>query len=140
MYDPRIVEPMRKELTDAGFVEMKSAAEVDEVLGKSTGTTLCVVNSVCGCAAGGARPGALLALKQSASKRPSQLTTVFAGQDKEATEHLRSKYLVGYPPSSPAMAILKDGKVVHLIERQKIEGHSPQDIAQQLQTAFEKWC
>lgn len=104
MYDPRIVEPMRQELSSAGFQELKTAADVDETIGKSAGTLLCVVNSVCGCAAGGARPGVKLSLKH--GKVPQTLTTVFAGQDKEATDKARG-YFVGYAPSSPRWRCLK---------------------------------
>ncbi len=137
MYDPRVVDPMRKELTDIGFVEMRTASEVDEVLQKSTGTVLVVVNSVCGCAAGGARPGITLALRN--AKRPALLTTVFAGQDRDATDRARS-YFHGYPPSSPCVALLKDGKIVHFVERHQIEGHSPQQISEQLTKAFNSYC
>ena len=137
MYDPRIVDPMRQELTSAGFHELRTAAEVDEKIGKSTGTLLCVVNSVCGCAAGGARPGVKLSLKH--AKVPQTLTTVFAGQDKEATDKARS-YFVGYAPSSPAVALFKDGKIVELLERRNIEGHSPAEIASQLTALYDKHC
>ncbi len=137
MYDPRIVEPMREELTRIGVTELRSPQEVDKVLGERSGTVLVVVNSVCGCAAGGARPGVTLALKH--AKKPSKLTTVFAGQDKEATERARS-YFAEFPPSSPAMALLKDGKVVEMLERRDIEGHSPQEIAAKLTAAFERHC
>lgn len=138
MYDPKIVEPMRRELTDAGFSELTTPEQVDAVLGsKNDGTVLLVVNSVCGCAAGGARPGVLKALNN--SKRPGKLTTVFAGQDKTATDRARS-YILGFPPSSPAAALFKDGKLVYFMPRQEIEGHSPDQIAQKLVSAFESHC
>lgn len=138
MYDPKIVEPMRRELTDAGFSELTTPEQVDAVLGsKNEGTVLLVVNSVCGCAAGGARPGVLQALKN--SRRPGKLTTVFAGQDKTATDRARS-YILGFPPSSPAAALFKDGKLVYFMPRQEIEGHSPDQIAQKLVSAFESHC
>lgn len=128
---------MRKDLTQAGVRELRTAAEVDEALSADTGTVLVVVNSVCGCAAGGARPGVKLALQS--AKRPAQLTTVFAGQDKEATERARS-YFTGYPPSSPSVALLKDGDCVFMMQRKDIEGRSPEEIAKQLSSAFEKFC
>jgi putative YphP/YqiW family bacilliredoxin len=134
MYDPQIVAPMRAELTNIGVQELKTAEEVDQALKNSSGTMLVVVNSVCGCAAGGARPGVKLALQH--ATRPDKLFTVFAGQDKEATERARS-YFVGYPPSSPSMALFKDGKIVKMIHRHDIEGHSPQEIAQKLTQAFD---
>ncbi len=137
MYDPRLVEPMRKELTELGVSELRTAQEVDSALKNSSGTALVVVNSVCGCAAGGARPGVAMALKH--SKLPEKLYTVFAGQDKEATDKARS-YFTGYPPSSPAMAILKNGEIVAMIHRHDIEGHSPQEIAAKLTAAFDKYC
>ncbi len=137
MYDPKMVQPMREELTRLGVVEMRTAHEVDEMLGTTKGTVLVVVNSVCGCAAGGARPGVALALKH--PKRPDKITTVFAGQDKEATERARS-YFLGFPPSSPSMALLKDGKVIHMINRHDIEGHSPEEIAEQITKAFDTFC
>lgn len=138
MYDPRLVQPMREELVQAGVKELRTAAEVDQVLSEQGGTVLVVVNSVCGCAAGGARPGVIKAL-QATSKKPQHLTTVFAGQDREATDRARS-YFKGYPPSSPSVALLKNGQVVHMVERTDIEGHSPDEIAQNLVTAFERHC
>lgn len=137
MYDPRLVEPMRKELSSLGVEELTTAAQVDEVLSAAQGTVLVVVNSVCGCAAGGARPGVALALKH--AKLPEKVVTVFAGQDKEATEQARS-YFHGYPPSSPSMALLKNGEVVAMLQRRDIEGHSPQEIAAQLVQAFDAHC
>ena len=137
MYDPRIVQPMRDELTSVGVKELRTAEEVDSVLGGSSGTVLVVVNSVCGCSAGAARPGIALALRN--AKLPQTVTTVFAGQDQEATERARS-YFVGFPPSSPSVALLKDGKVVHMVHRADIQGHSAQQVADQLTAAFDKFC
>jgi len=138
MYPEQIVTPMRAELTTAGFEELKTAAQVDATLTSKEGTILVVVNSVCGCAAGAARPGVKLAL-EIAGHKPSKLTTVFAGNDAEATAQAR-KYFAPYPPSSPAMALFKDGKLVHFIERHHIEGRSPQMIAENLKMAFEQYC
>ena len=137
MYDPRIVQPMRQDLTSAGFQELLTPEDVDTVFKGQSGTLLCVVNSVCGCSAGGARPGVKLALN--GAKRPNKLTTVFAGQDREATERART-YFAGYPPSSPAIALLKDGQVAFMLERQDIEGFSADQIAAKLKTAFEELC
>lgn len=138
MYPEQIVTPMRAELTTAGFEELKTAAQVDITLTSKEGTILVVVNSVCGCAAGAARPGVKLAL-ESEGHKPSKLTTVFAGNDAEATAQAR-KYFAPYPPSSPAMALFKDGKLVHFIERHHIEGRSPQMIAENLKMAFDQYC
>jgi len=135
-YDPRLVQPMREELTRIGFEELKTPEEVDAALRRS-GTTLVVVNSVCGCAAGRARPGVALAL-QSAT-RPDHLVTVFAGMEIEATERARS-YFAPYPPSSPQIALLKEGKLVFMLERKDIEGRMPEDIARDLRAAFEQHC
>lgn len=135
MYDPNITDRMRKELTDAGVQELRTPEEVDKALKNMAGTAMVVVNSVCGCAAGGARPGVVMSLKS--PKRPEKIYTVFAGQDKEATEQART-YFIGYPPSSPAVAILKDGKVVHMMPRHEIEGHSADEIANSLAKAYEK--
>lgn len=137
MYDPRIVEPMRAELTNAGVTELRTAAEVDTALKNATGTALVVVNSVCGCAAGAARPAVKLALKH--GKLPQKLYTVFAGQDKDATDRARS-YFHGYPPSSPSMALLKDGHVVAMVARHEIEGRSADQIAASLTAAFDEFC
>jgi putative YphP/YqiW family bacilliredoxin len=129
---------MRAELTASGFEELLTAQAVDGALTSSEGTVLVVVNSVCGCAAGAARPGVKLALEKSGHK-PGRLTTVFAGNDAEATAQAR-KYFAPYPPSSPAMALFKDGKLVHFIERHHIEGRSPQMIAENLTMAFDQYC
>ncbi len=135
-YDPMLVQPMREELTSIGVTELRTAEEVDAALAK-TGTTLVVVNSVCGCAAGGARPGVALALKH--STLPDNVVTVFAGQDLEATERARS-YFTGMPPSSPCLAILRDGELVGFMPRHHIEGRSPEMIAASLTTAFDEIC
>lgn len=137
MYPEELLQPMRAELTQIGFEELRSPHAVDEKLNEK-GTTLVVVNSICGCAARMARPGVRLALLQSAAK-PQHLTTVFAGQDKEATERARS-YFTGYPPSSPSIALLRDGQLVFMMERWQIEGRPAPDIARDLQAAFEEHC
>ena len=137
MYDPVMVQPMRQELTSIGFKELKTAQEVDEAMGNAKGTSLLLVNSVCGCAAGQARPGVALAL--TGSVVPENLFTVFAGQDTEATAQARS-YIHGYPPSSPSMTIFKDGEVVEMIERYQIENHNAEQVAAKLTEAFQKYC
>lgn len=138
MYDEMMVSPMRKELVDLGFIELKSAEQVDQVFQgpAKSGTTLLVVNSVCGCAAGGARPGVALALRHRV--KPTHLVTVFAGQDTEATTKARG-YITGHPPSSPAMALFRDGRLVFMMERHHIEGHSPEQIAAALTAAFDQF-
>ena len=138
MYEERFVTPMREELTSAGVRELRTVADVDSVLSQTKGTVLVVVNSICGCAAGAARPAVKIAL-QKTSKKPETLTTVFAGQDTEATERARS-YFVGFPPSSPSIALLKDGEVVRMVHRHEIEGRSAQQIADTLVAAFEEYC
>jgi putative YphP/YqiW family bacilliredoxin len=137
-YPEYICAPMREELTSEGFTELKTPDQVESTLPKSEGTTLLVINSVCGCAAGTARPGIRLALSETA-KKPSNLMTVFAGQDLEATAQAR-KYTAPYPPSSPSIALFKDGKLVHFIERHHIEGRSAQMIAENLKMAFDEYC
>jgi len=137
MYPPEIVDPCRQDLTEAGVVEMRTAFDVDNVLKKSQGTALVVINSVCGCAAGNARPGVKMALQH--EKLPGKITTVFAGVDQEATEQVRS-YIAGYPPSSPAIALFKNGEPVYVMERHQIEGRNPQEIAFDLVTAFDEHC
>lgn len=132
MYDENLVAPMRQELTAAGFKELRTAAEVDAEI--KAGSAIVVVNSVCGCAAGGARPGAKLAAQS--GLQVDKLLTVFAGQDREATERARS-YFLGYPPSSPSIAFLKDGKIVGMVERRDIEGHSPMEIAEKVKALVE---
>lgn len=136
-YPEYICAPMRQELTSVGFEELKTAEEVDKIIPESKGTVLLMVNSVCGCAAGSARPAVRMALNN--GKKPSKLTTVFAGQDLEATSQAR-KYTLPYPPSSPAIALFKDGKLVHFIERHHIEGRSAEMIAENLKMAFEEYC
>ena len=136
-YDPMLVKPMREELTRLGVQELHSAADVDRVMAAKSGTAMIVVNSVCGCAAGGARPGIALALKH--ATKPDTIATVFAGQDVEATARARS-YFEGNPPSSPAIAIFKDGKLARLIQRWEIEGRMPQQIAAELTATFDKVC
>lgn len=137
LYDPDAVQPMRDELIRVGIRELRSAQEVDAALVGSKGTTLLVVNSICGCAAGGARPGVMMALQHKVI--PDQLTTVFAGQDREATEKARS-YIKGYSPSSPSIALFKDGQVAAMVERQQIEGRSPAEVAKVLTQAFDRVC
>jgi putative YphP/YqiW family bacilliredoxin len=131
-----VVRQARQEISASGYKELTTPEEVEETLAKK-GTTLVMVNSVCGCAGGIARPAAAHALHY--DKRPDQLVTVFAGQDKEATEKARS-FFTGYPPSSPSFALLKDGEIVKMIERHDIEGHDPMAVVQKLQTAFEQYC
>lgn len=137
-YPEMMVKPMREDLTRLGVQELKSVAEVDAVLGNPQGTAMVFINSVCGCAAGGARPGLMLALER-AAKRPDQLYTVFAGQDLEATARARS-YFGEYQPSSPSVALLKEGEVVSFLHRHQIEGSSPDQIAAALASAFEAHC
>lgn len=137
MYPEELVMPMKYELTDNGFEEMLTAQEVESVL-KEKGTTLVVINSVCGCSAGTARPGVLLALSHSEQK-PDRLKTAFAGFDVEAVAQVR-EHLMPYPPSSPSIALFKDGQLVHFIERHHIEGRPAGLIAQNLEAAFEEYC
>ncbi len=137
MYPEEIVIPMKEELTENGFSEMLTADEVEKTL-NDKGTTLVVINSVCGCSAGTARPGVLMAVSNSA-KRPDHLTTSFAGFDVEAVKKLR-EHLLPYPPSSPSIALFKDGQLVHFVERHMIEGRSAQMIAENLIGAFEQHC
>lgn len=129
---------MRQDLTNAGFTELRTADAVDQELKNHHGTTLLVINSVCGCAAGAARPGIKWALSQSARK-PDHLTTVFAGVDKEAVAKAR-EYTLPYPPSSPAIALFKDGQLVHFVERHHIEGRNAQMIGQHLVEVFDEFC
>ena len=136
-YPEYICAPMRQELTAAGFEELKSPEKVVETIPNSKGTMLLVLNSVCGCAAGTARPGVLLSLRS--DKRPDKLVTVFAGQDLEATAEAR-KFTLPYPPSSPSIALFKDGKLVHFIERHHIEGRSAEMISEHLKSAYEEFC
>jgi putative YphP/YqiW family bacilliredoxin len=138
MYDERMVSGMREELTRLGVQETRTPAEVDAVLGEKKGTVLVVVNSVCGCAAGMARPAVAMALEHDV--RPDKSITVFAGNDQEATARVREKYLIGYRPSSPALALFRDGELVKMLERWQIEGRAAQDIAVDLVAAFDQFC
>ncbi|MBN9483822.1 MAG: hypothetical protein BGO70_09465 [Bacteroidetes bacterium 43-93] len=137
MYPTEIVAPMKAEVTSNGFEEIKTAADADNAM-KQSGTSLLFINSVCGCAAGTARPGVVLAVKN-ATKKPDHLYTSFAGYDMEGVAQARH-YLLPYPPSSPAIALFKDGKLVHMIERHMIEGRPAQMIAANLMQAFEEYC
>ena len=137
MYDERLVSPMRQELTRLGVKELRTADEVDHELEQAQGTALVVVNSVCGCSARMARPAVAIALENPI--KPDRLTTVFAGQDAEATERARS-YFTGYPPSSPQIGLLKDGQIVFMLERWQIESRSADEIAHDLVNAFNKYC
>ena len=137
MYPAEIVQPMKEELTENGFKELLTPVAVEEQL-KQEGTTLVMINSVCGCSAGTARPGVLMAVANATTK-PDHLTTAFAGFDIEAVQTLR-KHLLPYPPSSPAIALFKDGQLVHFIERHQIEGRPAQMIARNLISAFEEYC
>jgi putative YphP/YqiW family bacilliredoxin len=137
MYPEIMVIPMREELTRVGVKELRTANEVDQALTNQPGTTMVVVNSICGCAAGRMRPAVRAALQQAV--RPEKLFTVFAGQDLEATERARS-YFTGYPPSSPSIALLRDGQLVHMVQRSDIEHREAADIANELKSAFEKHC
>jgi len=136
-YPEYICTPMREELTSVGFIELKSTPEVDQTIPNSKGTMLLMINSVCGCAAGTARPGVKMSLDN--PKHPEKLVTVFAGQDLEATAEAR-KFTLPYPPSSPAIALFKDGKLVHFIERHQIEGRSAQIISEHLKEVYEEFC
>ena len=137
LYPPEITEPCRKDLTTAGFTELKTPSDVDMAVRNAPCTTLVVVNSVCGCAAGMARPGVKLAVQH--EKVPDRIATVFAGVDKEATDRARS-YMPGVPPSSPSIALFKDGQLVYMMERWQIEGRGPQEIAFDLVEAFDQFC
>ena len=136
-YDPMLVEPMREEARQIGCKELMSAGDVDNALADQKGTALVFVNSVCGCAAGGARPGLGLALQS--DKKPDAVYTVFAGQDIDATQAARARF-APYQPSSPQMGLIKDGELVWIMQRHDIEGRSPQDIAGDLKAAFEQFC
>ncbi len=137
MYPEHMVAPMRQDLTQEGFTELRSAEEVENLLGAESGTVLVVVNSVCGCAAGNARPGAKAAVKN--AKKPDHITTVFAGVDKEAVAKAR-EFMIPFPPSSPCIALFKGGEVVHMLERHHIEGRAAEAIAANLMTAFDEFC
>ncbi len=138
MYPEELVVPMKSELTEHGFEEFITSEDVDNHLKHHKGTTLIVINSVCGCAAGAARPGVIMAL-QNSEKKPDHLATVFAGFDKEATEKVR-EYTLPYPPSSPSIALFKDGELAHFVERHHIEGRPAQLIANHLLDVFDEYC
>jgi putative YphP/YqiW family bacilliredoxin len=137
MYPAELVKPMKEDLTNVGFKELNNATEVDQTIQNAEGTLLVVVNSVCGCAAGNMRPGVKLSLQH--DKKPANLTTVFAGVDTEAVAQAR-KYFLPYPPSSPSIALFKDGKLVHFLERHHIEGGTAQMIAANLEAAYDEFC
>jgi bacilliredoxin len=136
-YSELMIRPMREELTRIGFQELRTPAEVDDTLNNTKGTVMVVVNSICGCAAGKARPGIARALQHSV--RPDKVATVFAGADIEATEKARS-YFTGYEASSPSIALLKDGKLVYMLERRQIEGKDASQVANELTQAFDQYC
>jgi putative YphP/YqiW family bacilliredoxin len=138
IYDPLAVQPMRDELAAVGFTEMLTEKEVRKNLDGFSGTVLLVLNSVCGCAAGTARPAVMLALQNSVI--PDRLVTSFAGQDREAVNYIRREYLKDYPPSSPFIVLLEDGKLVHVLQRFNIEGRVTEDIASELTSAFQTFC
>ncbi|MEL6560619.1 MAG: BrxA/BrxB family bacilliredoxin [Bacteroidota bacterium] len=138
MYPEELVAPMRTDLTSAGFQELKTADEVDSHFKDHKGTSLVVINSVCGCAAGAARPGVKMAVSDS-DKKPDTLATVFAGVDFDATAKAR-EYTLPYPPSSPSIALFKDGELVHFVERHHIEGRPADMIAQHMTQVFEEYC
>lgn len=137
MYPPHLVEPMKADLTSVGFQQLQTADEVDQFMANQKGTALVVINSVCGCAAGTCRPGAKLSLEMSETK-PDQLVTVFAGVDTEATQRMRD--YIPLPPSSPSIALFKDGELVHFVERHHIEGRSAQMIGGHLAAVYEEVC
>ncbi len=137
MYPEIMVIPMREELTRLGIQELRTAADVDRAIANQSGTAMVVVNSICGCAAGRMRPAVRAALLH--PSRPEKLFTVFAGQDKDATDRARS-YFVGYAPSSPSIAVLRDGKLVHMMQRSDIEHREAADIAAELKSVFDKFC
>ena len=138
MYPPELVQPMKEDLTRVGFQQLLTASDVDAAIPNSKGVSLVVVNSVCGCAAGNLRPGVKLSLEGTA-KKPDHLLTVFAGVDTDATQQAR-KYFLPFPPSSPSVAVFKDGKLVHFLERHNIEGVSATLIAENLQAAYDEFC
>ena len=137
MYPPELVQPMKDDLTNVGFRQLNTPEEVDQTIQAGSGTLLVVVNSVCGCAAGNMRPGVKLSLQN--DKKPTELATVFAGVDSEATAQAR-KYFLPYPPSSPSIALFKDGKLVHFLERHHIEGATADMISENLKAAYDEYC
>ncbi len=136
-YPEMLVSPMRAELTNVGFKELKTAEEVEQTMSQSEGLSLVVVNSVCGCAAGAARPGIIRSLTN--DKKPDNLYTVFAGQDLEAVAKAR-EFMMPFPPSSPSVALFKNGQLVHFVERMNIEGHTAEQVADQLRKAYDQHC
>ena len=138
-YPKTLIAPMRQDLVRLGFQELRSVSEVDEAFGDTSQPILVVVNSVCGCAAGAMRPAVALSLMDEGGPRPPRLATVFAGQDLEATQRAR-EYFTGYRPSSPSVALLKDGELTWMLERHQIEGHGPEMIATALKQAYEEHC
>lgn len=136
-YPEMLVSPMRAELTNVGFTELKTSEEVENTMSNNKGISLVVVNSVCGCAAGAARPGIIRSLAN--DKKPDNLYTVFAGQDVEAVAKAR-EFMLPYPPSSPSVALFKDGQLVHFVERMNIEGHTAEQVADQLRKAYDQFC
>lgn len=136
-YPEMLVSPMRAELTNVGFTELKTVEEVENTFNNQSGVSLVVVNSVCGCAAGAARPGIIRSLSN--DKKPANLYTVFAGQDVDAVAKTR-EFMLPYPPSSPSVALFKDGKLVHFVERLSIEGHTAEQVADQLRKAYDQYC
>ena len=137
MYPPELVQPMKDDLTAVGFEQLTNSAEVDQAINEAAGTMLVVVNSVCGCAAGNMRPGVKLSLHH--DKKPNKLTTVFAGVDKDAVDAAR-QHMFPFPPSSPCMALFKDGELVHMLERHHIEGRPAELIAENLKDAYNEFC
>ena len=136
-YPEMLVSPMRAELTNVGFKELKSTEDVVNSMSNDQGVSLLVVNSVCGCAAGAARPGIIRSLSN--DKTPNNLYTVFAGQDLDAVSKAR-EFMMPFPPSSPSVALFKDGKLVHFVERMNIEGHTAEQVAEQLRKAYDQYC
>ena len=136
-YPEMLVSPMRGELTNVGFTELKTSEEVENTMSNNKGISLVVVNSVCGCAAGAARPGIIRSLAN--DKKPDNLYTVFAGQDVDAVAKAR-EFMLPYPPSSPSVALFKDGQLVHFVERMNIEGHTAEQVADQLRKAYDQFC
>ena len=138
MYPPELVQPMKDDLTAVGFEQLTNSAEVDQAINEAAGTMLVVVNSVCGCAAGSMRPGVRKSL-ENAEKKPTSLVSAFAGVDRDAVVRAR-QYMLPYPPSSPCIALFKDGKLMHMVERHHIEGRTADMIAEHLKMVYEEFC